>query len=67
VLSRFCARECETKKALEHEEKSVKKAKAPSVKAKISEFALFCVRGGTSLGVYVCMYVFKDVHMYVGM
>jgi hypothetical protein len=46
VLSRFCARECEAKKALEHEEKSVKKAKAPSVKAIKREFALFCLQGG---------------------
>jgi hypothetical protein len=68
VLSCFCAREWEAKKALEHEVKSVKKAKAPSVKAIKREFALFCLQGGgTFVGVYVCMYVFKDVHMYVGM
>jgi hypothetical protein len=69
VLSPFCARECEAKKALEHEEKSMKKTKVPSVKAKKCEFALFCLEGfgGTFVGVYVCMYVFKDVHVYVGM
>jgi hypothetical protein len=34
VLSRFYTRECKANKALEREEKSVKKAKAPSMKAK---------------------------------
>ncbi len=68
MLSRFCARECEAKKALEQEEKSLKEAKALSMKAIKREFTLFCLQGGgTFVGVYVCMYVFKDVHMYVGM
>ncbi len=73
MLSRFCARECEAKKALEHEEKSMKKTKAPSVKAIKHEFALFCLQGEGDicrgvcmyLRMYICMWGCKYVGMYV--
>jgi hypothetical protein len=43
LFSCFCAGECKAKKALEHKEKSVKKAKALSMKLIKREFALFCL------------------------
>ncbi len=70
LFSRFCARERKAikKSAGAQRKKARKKAKAPSAKEKKTRIRAFFFFGGhLYVCMYFCMYVFKDVHMYVGM
>ncbi len=56
------------KKRASARKKSAKKSEsAERERKKSANSRFFCLGGGTFLCMYVCMYVFKDVHIYVGM